>query len=618
MSRALAVIGSAAWALAIGCGGSSVGPATGGGGGGAMDGGATDVAPEVATPMEAGSDERAAEVAVGDGGLVVAVLRPKFVTSARAACNFSSPMAITSQGQSQVLIATADGVFTAIDPATGADAWHVSLTAPTGFMPHLASTPVLVETNRLVFVWQDVLSDWTRLDQNVGVLDLDHRALDPQFAQLTLAASKPAASGAGAVNFVPSHTYSRSALAHARVPGHALGLVYASFGNVRDLQPFHGWVFEIDLDAWQAKGLAAAVTSSLVTSADVDCGANNGDGAREMKCGGGVWSHLGPQVVYDAQAPDGFQLLVPTGNGLLDLSRGDYANSLLRTGHGLAFDPACNAMMCDSFDPLSPSEACMTSCENLFMPRLLPNQSVPGGPGGACVGRTLLGCYAEVDWDLGANAPAVVNLPNGPTVAIQPGKDGSLYLIDLQHLGTLYDRLPITSTCGEGGSSCAADWAGTIVTRPEIVTLDGAVLALVPTFMPDGVHPAGLQAIEVSAEGASRPHLVPRWQAPRFGNPESVKAFRNHPGGVTVFKVGAEPFAAIVDTASPGKVGTLYVIRVRDGEIVQRVTLGGAGERYAAPLALDGVLYVSSCEHTAAPGFNEGPSHVEAFSIEAQ
>jgi hypothetical protein len=256
----------------------------------------------------------------------------------------------------------------------------------------------------------------------------------------------------------------------------------------------------------------------------------------------------------------------------------------------------------------------MASCQNLFMPRLLLGQSMPEGPGRVCAGRTFLGCYAALDWDLGANAPTVVDLPGGPKVILQPGKDGSVYLVDADHLGTLYDRAPIMVGCGEGGGNCAATWAGTIVTRPEIAMVDGAVLALVPTFVEDDAHPAGLQALEIEMAGG-RPQLSPRWQAPRFTDPSSVSAFRNHPSGVTIVDVSGEPFAAVVDTAVPGQLGTLYWVRVRDGEIVQKVKLGGGGQRFASPLAVDGTLYVPSCERTGTPSFNEGPSHLEAFSI---
>ncbi|HVT08832.1 MAG TPA: hypothetical protein VHO67_15345, partial [Polyangia bacterium] len=293
----------------------------------------------------------------GDARLATPTLAPAFVTAARGACELSAPIAITSRNEAEVLVATADGTIAAVDPVTGAEVWHVSLPAPDGMSAHLAAPPVVVDTNRLVVAWQDVLSDWTRTNHHLAVVDLEARALDPQFPTVTLAASKPAAGGTGTVNFVPAHAYSRSALAYARLPGHAVGLVYASYGNVRDLQPFHGWLFEVDLDAWRSQGAAAAVTASLVTTADANCGPENGDGAREMLCGGGVWSHRGPQVVANPQAPDGFELLVPTGNGLLDPTRGDFANAVLRTGHGLSFDPGCDPLMCGGFDVLAPSEA---------------------------------------------------------------------------------------------------------------------------------------------------------------------------------------------------------------------------------------------------------------------
>ena len=102
------------------------------------------------------------------------------------------------------------------------------------------------------------------------------------------------------------------------------------------------------------------------------------------------------------------------------------------------------------------------------------------------------------------------------------------------------------------------------------------------------------------------PHLIPRWQAPAFTDPESVSAFRHHAGGVAVVDVAGEPFAAVVDSASPGMFGRLYLVRVRDGEIVQRVRLPGAGQRFAAPLSVDGALFLPSCEHTGIPNFNEG------------
>ena len=61
-----------------------------------------------------------------------------------------------------------------------------------------------------------------------------------------------------------------------------------------------------------------------------------------MMCGGGIWAHLGPEVVYDPALPDGFELLVPTGNGMLDPMHQQFANGVLRVGRGLAFDAGCD------------------------------------------------------------------------------------------------------------------------------------------------------------------------------------------------------------------------------------------------------------------------------------
>src|SRR5690606_25021479 len=158
---------------------------------------------------------------------------------------------------------------------------------------------------------------------------------------------------------------------------------------------------------------------------------------RDMICGGGVWSPAGPVLV---QREDDYEVLVPTGNGQLDLARRDYANTLMRTGPGLVFDPGCDPVACADFDPLDPSRACLESCANLFVPRMMPDDPPLGTTSGVCEGLTFFECYAALDWDLGANSPARVELPGGPTVYVLPGKDGGVYLIDADHLGTLYDR----------------------------------------------------------------------------------------------------------------------------------------------------------------------------------
>jgi hypothetical protein len=197
---------------------------------------------------------------------------------------------------------------------------------------------------------------------------------------------------------------------------------------------------------------------------------------------------------------------------------------------------------------------------------------------------------------------------------LQPAKDGAVYLFDADHLGTLYDRAQIMTACGEGSGNCTADWAGTIATKPLIVQDGAATLALVPTFVYDDLHPAGLQALEIRDDGAG-PHLVPRWQAPAFSDAESTRAFRRAPSGVTVVDVAGQLYAAVVDVGPAGGAGTLYWIRVHDGQIVQRVALAGPGQRYAPPLYAGGTLYLPSCLHTGSPSFNEGPSVLEAYAL---
>ena len=539
-------------------------------------------------------------------------LTPLFVTGARPACALSAPIAITSQGEDEILIATADGVLSALDPMTGSEVWRAAPTPAAGLLAHLAAPPVVVG-HRLVFAWQEVKPDWTRVAHHVDVLDLDARGLDLTFPRLTLAGSRPAADGAAAIDFLPAHAYSRAALVHADVPDRALGLVYVSFGNVRDLQPWHGWVFEIDLDAWQTSGAAAAVTGSLATTAaSASCGAENDDGAREMVCGGGVWSALGPEIIPDPDSPDGFALLIATGNGLLDPTRASFANSVLRVGRGLAFDAACDPMVCEGFDPTAPTDACAQSCGRLFIPRLPAAELEPRGPNDACVGLTLFQCWAALDYDLGADAPAYAALPGGPNVIVQPGKDGAVYLIDADHLGTLYDRAPIMPGCGEGGGTCLASWAGTIVTKPALAVVGGATVALVPTFVMDDTHPAGLQALQIDTQ-AGTPRLRPLWQAPAAGDPAALSGFRSAPGSVAVVEAGGQPFATFVDPSTTP--AALYWVRVSDGAVIQRLALAHGGERYARPLAAHGVLYVPSCDRTGTPSFDEGPSVLEAFRI---
>jgi len=136
----------------------------------------------------------------------------------------------------------------------------------------------------------------------------------------------------------------------------------------------------------------------------------------------------------------------------------------------------------------------------------------------------------------------------------------------------------------------------------------------VPTFVFDDAHPAGLQAVEIRVD-AGQPHLVPRWQAPSFSSDDSVRAFRRHAGGVSAATVDGELYAAVVDVGPPSGRGTLYWVRVRDGAVIQRLTLSGPGQRFAPPLFTADSLYVTSCYHTGQPSYDERPPVLQAFTI---
>ena len=71
----------------------------------------------------------------------------------------------------------------------------------------------------------------------------------------------------------------------------------------------------------------------------------------------------------------------------------------------------------------------------------------------------------------------------------------------------------------------------------------------------------------------------------------------------------------MVDTAPPGGAGRLYWVRASRRRDRPARALAGPGQRFAPPLVTGDAVYLSSCFHTAAPSFNEGPGQIEAFTI---
>ncbi len=552
---------------------------------------------------------------------------------------YASPLlAETSRGP-RVIVASRDGVVTALDPGTGVELWRYAIPVHSepvgreGFDEeiYLLSTPVVVG-DRLVLLYQTQgREDGVRTHHRLQVIELIEGKLDAAFPEIELSARIPASDGSGVVDFRPRNALSRSALAHGRRLGAMLGSIYASFGNQADIQPWHGWVFEVDLDRWLASGAAAAVTATLLITPETHCPIEGRSGSMDMICGGGVWTPAGPQVV---PTEDGYELLVPTGNGQLDLSRRDYANSVLRLEPGLDFDPECDAALCRDFDPISPDEGCMASCRNLFIVRQRPGDPPLRPSSGVCDEKTFLECYALIDFDFGANAPVLIEISQGPRVLVQPGKDGHVYLFDADHLGTLYDREKIVEVCGAPGDDCDVNlWRGMIVTRPSVAMVRGMPVVLVPTFMMDETHPAGLVALSVVLDAGGVPRLEPYWQAPRFSDREALERFRSYPSRVAIGPPRANgdrsvwfvdvatrpaqsfwrnPFDAIGRWWTGADRGTLIEVRLSDGRIESRTRLRGRGLRHVLPLLHDGRLYIPSSEFLEIFDIKFAPARVSA------
>ncbi len=563
---------------------------------------------------------RSVEVTVdagrGDGGMpfvcgVAPQVERAWSSDEFEGCVLASLLEYRSQAGAIVVAASGDGRVTALDPTYGKSRWSVKLPARRGEQAYVVATPVITPEGRLVVTWQDIQASKgdplaPRTSHRVAVIDLERGTLDPAFPTLTLAARVPASNGTDTVVFAANNALSRARLLHAPGAPGSKGFVYIGLGNARDIQPWHGWMFELDLDAWHALGAAAAIRSVLLTTPETVCGKSGVSGSRDMICGAGIWAPAGPELV--ATSDGSFDLLIPTGNGALELGRRNYAHTVMRVhGPGLSFDPGCDERACADWDVLNPSAACMASCRDLFIPRRKAGDTSLLAP--QCEGLSFFECYAKLDWDLGANAPAVVDIPDGPRTLLLPAKDGSLYLIDYAHLGTMLDRLPIVNACGTGGAKCSATWPGMMVTRPEVSLIDGVPVAVVGTFNFDNRNAAGLVGVRVVMRDG-KPRLEKAWEAPAFDTAEAVAGFRKHPSRVRLLDYEGERYATVVDQVGPSGHGELYLVRIADGAIRRKVELAGPGQRYTQPLWLDATLFVTSCDDG-----QSGPSHVEAWRM---
>tara|TARA_B100000029_G_scaffold514219_1_gene616233 strand:+ start:569 stop:2287 length:1719 start_codon:yes stop_codon:yes gene_type:complete len=537
-----------------------------------------------------------------------------------AGCMFASPILYDDGSGPLLLIFEGGGTIAGLDLETGDEVWSFLVPAPTGEDPFGLATPLILDDLMVLTYHTTPTPEGEepgsnshtvmdhRIRHRVVVVDLITRDLHPDFPLIDLATSVPDSAGTGMVEFQARYALGRSAIVHGKEEGDDLGRAYITFGNGRDIQPWHGWAFEIDLDAWRAGGSEAAVSATFCTTPESDCGQTNVSGSKSRLCGGGLWAPSGPLVIQDEA---NYSLLLAPGNGQLDLNRQDYANTLIKTGPGLDFDPGCDPDLCSDFDPDAPSLSCIQSCSNLFIPRLLPGQSRPDPADGRCEGMTLFECWGLLDF-IGGSTPVYIALQNGINVLAYPTKDGHIYLVDADHLGTMYDRHKMVEQCGVPGDQCIWYWAGMSVTQPTLTNVGDEPVVLVPTFMGDNTHPAGIVGLRIVIENDT-PRFAPFWTYPDFATSEAVDRFRRHPSRLQLHSHGASETEVgwVVETARPGKKATLHAIRVSDGKKLVSAKMKGPGFRYTMPLIHDDVVYLNTC------GNDSGPSYIEAYRISA-
>jgi hypothetical protein len=154
----------------------------------------------------------------------------------------AAPLYANVQGVEYVLVAAPGPGIVAVEPKTGEVVWEVRLPVPPGGDAGVRATPA--RAGDYLVVAYGSTQGGTRVRNLVSVVNLRTGTLaDDEFATLQLEAQKPATDG-GVVTFNPPTARATAALAWAG-DGNGLGYVYVSFGNGRDIQPWHGWVSDV-------------------------------------------------------------------------------------------------------------------------------------------------------------------------------------------------------------------------------------------------------------------------------------------------------------------------------------------------------------------------------------
>jgi hypothetical protein len=493
-----------------------------------------------------------------------------------------------------LLASPTDGSVASLDPKSGQINWRLHLPRDPGHRLVMISSPAIVGDTAF-FAYHSIDPDGERR-HFMAAVDLRAGRPDPRFEVLRLTASVPANTPGKTVTFDPNTQQSRGRIAHLP-SGSGPGTLYVPFSSIGDLQVWHGWLFEIDLNRWMGDP-RSAIAAVFNTTPEIDCD----DGAEGRICGGGIWAYAGPLL---RQGDNGPEILVQTGNGRFDLSRGDYAQALLRLKPGLAFDPACDPSACRNERSTDPGPLCLSTCRNLFVPRLMPGDPPMRPASGQCDTLSYLECINEIDLDFASAAPALVRIPGRRDLIVTAGKAGDMYLLDADNLGTLYDRKQAIAVCGTPGEPCTSPSEGMIINQPQIGWIGDRPVVVIAGHNPDQVHPAGLIAFEII--GTETPSLRKLWQFPAEGTPEASTSFRIPPTRPLIWGRGADAVVWVADNTSEGR---LFGVRLGDGHLVARIRTMGWPMRNAMMTIHDGVLYLHSL-----PGAKDTVSWIEAFRI---
>lgn len=538
-----------------------------------------------------------------------------------ADCLYASPLVYESASRGTELVVTGGDVIVGLDPETGDQRWVVELEDEAPSRAFAAATPAIHDGLLVVgYALRSVDEAGTTLDPDstgadagftrdshwLAVVDLERTELDQRFAPVELTATVPGNDGED-VEFLPNHGFLRSEIGWWGQTDDSLGLAYATFGNVRDLQPWHGWAFEVDLDAWAAG--ETAISGVFNTTPETACGATNSSGSFQRVCGGGLWSPSG-SIAVPADNERGFDVILAPGNGQLDLNRNDFANTLLRVPPGLELETGCDETLCADFDSDAPSHACIESCDRVFVPRLLDDEGPIVMEDGRCDGLEFFECWAEADF-IGGSTPLLTEAPGGESVLVYPTKDGHVYLVDAEHLGTMYDREQLVAYCGTEDDACRWTWSGMIVSKPVQTTNGAQPRILVPTFMPDSTHPAGVVALRL-VDGPDGPALERDWEFPNFSSEAAVERFRRHPSRIALTVFNDVEFAIVVDTAPAFQQATVYILRAATGDLVAEVPLDGPGYRFTQPAVVGDTVFFNSCDS------DNGAGRIETLRLVAE